>query len=102
MEDALIQGARLRLVLAADAPPALREEVLAQGGEPAPPRLEDAYMSALGGISQQPSPYARPSAATAEGPRGPHWRRACRGDARKTTASGPQGRPPRRASPPAV
>lgn len=71
VEDALIQGARLRLVLAADAPPALREEVLAQGGEPAPPRLEDAYMSALGGISQQPSPYARPSAATAEGPAAP-------------------------------
>ncbi|SDF02945.1 ATP-binding cassette domain-containing protein [Desulfovibrio legallii] len=60
VEDALIQGSRLRLVLAADAPPDLRAAVLAQGGEPAPPRLEDAYMSALGGISQQPSPYARP------------------------------------------
>lgn len=40
VEDALIQGSRLRLVLAADAPAALREEVLAQGGEPTPPGSE--------------------------------------------------------------
>lgn len=59
VEDALIQGSRLRLVLAAAASHALREEVLAQGGELAPPRLEDAYMSAVGGINQKASPYGR-------------------------------------------
>ncbi|MGE9985765.1 ATP-binding cassette domain-containing protein [Desulfovibrio sp. SGI.169] len=59
VEDALIQGSRLRLVLAADAPDDLRGDVLAQGGELTPPRLEDAYMSAVGGISQKTSPYGR-------------------------------------------
>lgn len=58
IEDALVQGSRIRLVLAADAPEDLRSGILAQGGEAVPPRLEDAYMSAVGGISQAPSPYA--------------------------------------------
>ena len=69
VEDALIQGSRLRLVLAADAPAALREEVLAQGGEPTPPDLEDAYMSAVGGINQKPSPYGRIAVNHGHGPR---------------------------------
>ena len=69
VEDALIQGSRLRLVLAADAPAALRGEVLAQGGEPTPPGLEDAYMSAVGGINQKPSPYGRISVNHGSGPR---------------------------------
>lgn len=59
IEDALIQGSRIRLVLAADAPESLRREVLEKGGEPVPPRLEDAYMSAVGGINQSPSPYGK-------------------------------------------
>ena len=59
IEDALIQGSRIRLVLAADAPESLRREVLEKGGEPVAPRLEDAYMSAVGGINQSPSPYGK-------------------------------------------
>jgi len=59
IEDALIQGSRIRLVLAADAPEDLRREVLDKGGEPVAPRLEDAYMSAVGGINQSPSPYGK-------------------------------------------
>ena len=59
IEDALIQGSRIRLVLAANAPDDLRREVLARGGEAVPPRLEDAYMSAVGGINQCPSPYGK-------------------------------------------
>lgn len=59
IEDALIQGSRIRLVLAANAPDELRREVLARGGEAVSPRLEDAYMSAVGGINQSPSPYGK-------------------------------------------
>ena len=59
IEDALIQGSRIRLVLAADAPESLRREVQEKGGESVPPRLEDAYMSAVGGINQSPSPYGK-------------------------------------------
>lgn len=59
IEDALIQGSRIRLVLAADAPEDLRREVLDRGGEAVAPRLEDAYMSAVGGINQHPSPYGK-------------------------------------------
>lgn len=59
IEDALIQGSRIRLVLAANAPDDLRREVLARGGEAVSPRLEDAYMSAVGGINQSPSPYGK-------------------------------------------
>ncbi|WP_298996343.1 ATP-binding cassette domain-containing protein [uncultured Desulfovibrio sp.] len=59
IEDALIQGSRIRLVLAANAPDNLRREVLARGGEAVAPRLEDAYMSAVGGINQSPSPYGK-------------------------------------------
>lgn len=59
IEDALIQGSRIRLVLAANAPDDLRREVLARGGETVSPRLEDAYMSAVGGINQSPSPYGK-------------------------------------------
>ena len=59
IEDALIQGSRIRLVLAAEAPESLHREVLEKGGEPVSPRLEDAYMSAVGGINQSPSPYGK-------------------------------------------
>lgn len=59
IEDALIQGSRIRLVLAANAPDDLRREVLTRGGEAVSPRLEDAYMSAVGGINQSPSPYGK-------------------------------------------
>lgn len=59
IEDALVQGSRIRLVLAKDAPPELRREVREKGGEPVPPRFEDAYMSAVGGINQKPSPYGK-------------------------------------------
>lgn len=59
VEDALIQGSRIRLVLAADAPPALRAYLEERGARTAEARLEDAYMSAVGGISHAPSPYRR-------------------------------------------
>ncbi|MDD4701129.1 MAG: ATP-binding cassette domain-containing protein [Desulfovibrio sp.] len=59
IEDALVQGSRIRLVLAENAPPELRREVLDKGGEAVDPRLEDAYMSAVGGIDQTPSPYGK-------------------------------------------
>ena len=59
IEDALVQGSRIRLVLAESASPELRREVLDKGGEAVPPRLEDAYMSAVGGIDQSPSPYGK-------------------------------------------
>ena len=68
IEDALVQGSRIRLVLAEDASPELRREVLDKGGEAVPPRLEDAYMSAVGGIDQNPSPYGKLHVANGSGP----------------------------------
>lgn len=59
IEDALVQGSRIRLVLASDASPELGRNVREKGGEPVSPRFEDAYMSAVGGINQNPSPYGR-------------------------------------------
>ena len=70
IEDALVQGSRIRLVLAKDAPPELRREVREKGGEPVPPRFEDAYMSAVGGINQKPSPYGRLYAINGSGASG--------------------------------
>ena len=70
IEDALIQGSRIRLVLAADAPESLRREVQEKGGEPVAPRLEDAYMSAVGGINQSPSPYGKLHVARTGGAEG--------------------------------
>ena len=58
VDDALIQGRHVRVVLRKDAPESLRQRLRLQGGIPTPPRLEDAYMSALGGIEQTPSPFA--------------------------------------------
>lgn len=67
VSDALIQGSSLRVVLAADAPDTLREDVMARGGRPVPPRLEDAYLGEVGGIDKRPSPYGRlPEAGAAE------------------------------------
>ena len=57
VEDVVVQGSSLRLVLAQDAPDSLRSEVRARG-EAVSPRLEDTYMSVLGGINRTPSPYA--------------------------------------------
>lgn len=70
IEDALVQGSRIRLVLAKDAPPELRREVREKGGEPVSPRFEDAYMSAVGGINQKPSPYGKLYAINGSGPSG--------------------------------
>lgn len=70
IEDALVQGSRIRLVLARDAPPELRREVREKGGEPVPPHFEDAYMSAVGGINQNPSPYGRLYAINGSGAAG--------------------------------
>ena len=59
VEDVVVQGSRIRLLLAADAPEGLNSRVREEGGEAVPPRLEDAYMSALGGMLKTPSPYGR-------------------------------------------
>ncbi len=67
VDDALIQGSHVRVVLRTDAPPALREEVLRRGGGPVPPRLEDAYMRAVGGINRRPSPFGNRADREASG-----------------------------------
>ena len=58
IRDVVIQGSSLRLLTAKDCPQALRT-TLERTGRTVPPRLEDAYMAALGGINASPSPYAR-------------------------------------------
>lgn len=70
IEDALVQGSRIRLVLARDASPELGRDVREKGGEPVSPRFEDAYMSAVGGINQNPSPYGRLYAINGSGASG--------------------------------
>lgn len=62
VEDVVVQGSRIRLVLAADAADTLAARVREEGGEAVPPRLEDAYMSALGGMLKTSSPYGRRAA----------------------------------------
>lgn len=59
VEDVVVQGSRLRLLLRHDAPPAVREAVRREQGEAVSPTLEDAYMSALGGMIRTPSPYGK-------------------------------------------
>ncbi|MBR6975291.1 MAG: ABC transporter ATP-binding protein, partial [Ottowia sp.] len=56
VEDALIQGSHVRVVLGETH--GLEGALRAAGAVAVPPRLEDAYMSALGGISHTPSPFA--------------------------------------------
>ncbi|MCX4309776.1 MAG: ATP-binding cassette domain-containing protein [Desulfovibrio sp.] len=58
VSDALIQGSSIRLAVAKNASPDVRQEILAQGGKPTSPMLEDAYMAEVGGIDKRPSPYA--------------------------------------------
>lgn len=67
VEDVVVQGSRIRLLLAADAAEGLARKVREEGGEAVPPRLEDAYMSALGGMLKTPSPYGQRSAAEGGG-----------------------------------
>ncbi|MDR1777810.1 MAG: ATP-binding cassette domain-containing protein [Desulfovibrio sp.] len=62
VEDALIQGSCIRLVLARGAPPDMLAEVAASGGQATHARLEDAYMSAVGGLKRNPSPYGERTA----------------------------------------
>ena len=57
VEDVVVQGSRLRLLLRDNAPEAVRQAVLQEQGEAVTPTLEDAYMSALGGMIRTPSPY---------------------------------------------
>ena len=51
VSDALVQGSRIRVVLKSTEAPDASMEALS-------PRLEDAYMMALGGINQENSPFA--------------------------------------------
>lgn len=57
VEDVRVQGSSLRVVAAKEAPQALLDE-LARTGTACEPTVEDAYMSAVGGIVTTPSPYA--------------------------------------------
>ena len=57
VEDALMQGSRIRVLLGQDAPESTRAAVREAGGEDVPARLEDAYMHMVGGLNQEPSPY---------------------------------------------
>lgn len=68
--DALIQGGHVRVVLEADAMPDLRQNLARAGGTMLPPRLEDAYMAALGGISKTPSPFEENAGAPPRVPDG--------------------------------
>lgn len=60
IRDVVIQGSHLRLLTAPDTPAALRKKLMSTG-RIVPPRLEDAYMAALGGLNASPSPYAAAS-----------------------------------------
>lgn len=55
VRDALIQGSKVRLLLAPDCAPASLEALAGSSLEAVEPCLEDAYMDAVGGINQQPS-----------------------------------------------
>lgn len=58
VRDALVQGSKIRLLLAENADKSSIEQ-LAQGPLlPVTPCLEDAYMDTVGGINQKPSPFA--------------------------------------------
>lgn len=64
----VVQGSFLRLVLAKDAPEALKKRLEGAGARAARPRLEDAYMATLGGMNKSPSPYLlAPQKSTLEG-----------------------------------
>ena len=54
VRDALIQGSRIRVVLAAGHGPLERHGAVLQ---PALARLEDAYIDAVGGMDRRPSPF---------------------------------------------
>ena len=56
--DALVQGTKVRLLMATDLSDATRAELSRQNARLVQPRLEDAYMDMLGGIGHQPSPFA--------------------------------------------
>jgi ABC-2 type transport system ATP-binding protein len=62
--DALAQGSRLRLLMAADLSDAARAELVRQNARLVEPRLEDAYMDMVGGMGQKPSPFAGERTAT--------------------------------------
>lgn len=56
IEDAIIEGANLRLTLSPNAPSQFYAEIKKRG-EPAVPNLSDAYMTMVGGINHAPSPF---------------------------------------------
>ena len=62
VDDVVVQGGSLRVVLNEHAPAETLAQMTHSGGIPAAPRLEDAYMSALGGMLRTPSPFGRPDA----------------------------------------
>ena len=63
VDDVVVQGGSLRVVLSENAPETTRARLL-DNGMPASSRLEDAYMSALGGMLRAPSPFGRLDAGT--------------------------------------
>lgn len=64
VRDALIQGSKIRLLLADAADKGRLEELTGGTLEAVAPCLEDAYMDTVGGINQNPSPFA-PAASSA-------------------------------------
>lgn len=54
--DAIIEGSNVRLTITPDAQPQTIKAI-ATNGKPAVPRLEDAYMTLIGGINHAPSPF---------------------------------------------
>lgn len=63
VRDALVQGSKIRLLLAETADKAHIEALAGGPLLPVTPCLEDAYMDTVGGISQKPSPFAPHGAA---------------------------------------
>lgn len=55
--DALIQASSLRIALAKEVPAALYADIEKAHGRPCEASLEDVYMSLLGGINHEQSPY---------------------------------------------
>lgn len=56
--DVTIQGRYMRLEVGGEDAQAARDEILKRGGQETEPKLEDAYLAAVGGIDKRPSPYA--------------------------------------------
>ena len=69
--DVLVQGSKVRLLMATELSGATRAELSRQNAQLVQPRLEDAYMDMLGGVGHQHSPFASGPEAAAFSEDGP-------------------------------